>query len=131
MKLNTLFSPAVFVIAFSIFISCKKSNNTASNPDKLKMYIEDSRNTPQGVLDSFTVTYDAKKRLTGLLSTILSEVYIPMDLAKALHWIFILTGPFRFMKFFISITLRSLTARFDSIIPMTPLPKDICIITGN
>lgn len=37
MKLNSLFSPAVFVIAFSIFISCKKSNNTASNPDKLKM----------------------------------------------------------------------------------------------
>jgi hypothetical protein len=75
MKLKVLFFPTVFVLAFSFFISCKKGSSTASNPYKLKMYIEEVINPPQDQTDSFTLTYDANNRITGLNSALLSEIY--------------------------------------------------------
>jgi hypothetical protein len=68
-------------LAFSfllLFSSCKKdtNNSTANNGvNRLKLYIEDDRQTPVGVIDTFTVTYDARNRITGLVSPALKTLY--------------------------------------------------------
>jgi hypothetical protein len=59
--------PAMLLVTY-LFASCKKNDsNTASDPNKLKMYIEDARNSSLHAIDSFTVTYDNQNRVTGLI----------------------------------------------------------------
>jgi len=65
----------ILLIGIAFQFSCKKSSPTATNYDKLKLYIEDDRNTPLNAIDSFSVTYDGNNRLTGLLSNLVSVKY--------------------------------------------------------
>ena len=74
MKFKTL--PAILFMIY-VFTSCKKdNNNTSSNdPNKLKMYIEDGRNSSFNAIDSFNVTYDNENRVTGIISPNLKTIY--------------------------------------------------------
>jgi YD repeat-containing protein len=74
MKLKPL--TALIIICASALFSCKKSSNsnTQNNPNKLKLYIEDASQTPLGIIDTFTVSYDADSRITALTS--LSEKFV-------------------------------------------------------
>jgi hypothetical protein len=77
MNWKTPFLPIGLAVLF-FFSSCKKdTNNSTANSgvNKLRLYIEDGRNSPAGVIDSFTVTYDADNRLTGLVSPALKTLY--------------------------------------------------------
>ena len=75
MKLKPLLATILWLVLYS-FSSCKKDNsNTTNNSGKLKMYIEDARNTSFGEIDSFNVTYDGSNRITGLISDNLKTLY--------------------------------------------------------
>lgn len=65
------------LIALCLVYSCKKNNgaDSAGNSDKLKMYIEDVKTPGSHQVDSFTVSYDANNRITGLTSPALTFTY--------------------------------------------------------
>ncbi len=74
MKWKALIVPALLLVLFS---SCKKdsSNSSASNSNKLKLYIEDATNTSYNTIDSFSFTYDGQNRITSIYSTNIKTVY--------------------------------------------------------
>jgi hypothetical protein len=74
MKWKTFIVPTLLLVLSS---SCKKdnSNSSASNSNRLKLYIEDATNTSYDAIDSFSFTYDGQNRITSLYSTNIKTVY--------------------------------------------------------
>ncbi len=74
MKWKALFVPAIVLVLIS---SCKKdnSNSSASNGNRLKLYIEDATNTSFNSIDSFNFTYDGQNRITSIYSANLKTMY--------------------------------------------------------
>jgi hypothetical protein len=77
MNRKLLIALTIILGIFYLSSSCKKSSSTnaSNNPNRLRLYIEDLRNSPQHVIDTFTVTYDGNNRITALASPTIKFIY--------------------------------------------------------
>ncbi|MBS1666991.1 MAG: hypothetical protein JST58_06415 [Bacteroidetes bacterium] len=74
MKFN-LFFIALLSLLFIFSCSKEKSYSASNSTTKLKMYIEDARNSSLNSIDTQYLAYDANNRITAMTSTQGKEVY--------------------------------------------------------
>jgi hypothetical protein len=74
MKFST-FLVSILSLLFIYSCSKEKSYSPSSSAAKLKMYVEDARNTSLNAIDTLYLSYDANNRVTALTSTQGKQVY--------------------------------------------------------
>ena len=78
----SIFLVSIIPLLFIYSCSKEKSYSPSSSTSKLKMYVEDARNTPLNTIDTLYLGYDASNRITTLTSTQTKEVYTYVSSAQ-------------------------------------------------